>query len=83
MPLLGAGEELGELYHSYLKQWQGIRGTPQLHHEAMVDAVGDIAIYLIDFCNMRGIDFEQAIIDTWIIVGQRDWQKFPGNGVTE
>ena len=47
---LGMIEEVGELAHAVLKRKQGIRCTED--HDAMIrDAVGDISIYLVGFCN--------------------------------
>ena len=73
-PLLGVMEEVGELAHAHLKQHQGIR-TNENHKMAKVDAVGDILIYLADYCTQEGIDFEQAMSETWRNVKKRDWTK--------
>lgn len=78
-PLLGVCEESGELCHSFLKRKQGIRGTPEEHFAAMSDAVGDIVIYLADFCARNSIDLEEAVAGAWAHVSQRDWQA---NSVT-
>ena len=50
-PAIGVVEELGELAHAVLKKRQGIRGTTEEHDAAARDAVGDIAIYLLDVVN--------------------------------
>jgi len=47
--LLGAMEELGELSHAHLKEEQNIRGTED-HVADAKDAIGDIVIYLMDYC---------------------------------
>ena len=47
-PALGLIEELGELSHAILKQRQNIRGSSEEHDAAAKDAVGDMAIYLLD-----------------------------------
>lgn len=51
-PLIGAGEELGELTTSVLKQVQGIddseKYADRVGPDAERDAVGDIVIYLLD-----------------------------------
>lgn len=78
--LLGVVEEVGELSHAFLKSEQGIRGTKEEHLDAMVDAIGDITIYLASFCNTNGINFEAAVILAWGAVSQRDWIKYPSNG---
>ena len=53
-PRLGMLEEIGELAHAHLKSAQGIRGTPEEHLAAKVDAVADIVIFLSDYCTCRG-----------------------------
>jgi NTP pyrophosphatase (non-canonical NTP hydrolase) len=79
-PLLGLVEEVGELAHAVLKARQGIRGTPQEHYDAMVDAVGDIVVYLADFCERNAIDLGLAVETTWMKVRQRDWKADPAKG---
>lgn len=79
--ILGMQEELGELSHSYLKREQGIRGTAEEHTEAIKDAIGDIVIYLADFCARGGFDLEEAVGQTWTKVIQRDWQKNKTDGI--
>jgi NTP pyrophosphatase (non-canonical NTP hydrolase) len=98
MPLLGVGEEIGELVeadmalkglsaaygrlaHAHLKLEQGIRGTPELLRDKAADAVGDILIYLADYCSRNSIDMAGALELALHEVLSRDWVKFPGNGV--
>lgn len=80
-PLLGIGEELGELNHAHLKAVQGIRGTAEEHRAAQVDAVGDILIYLLDYCSRENIDALQCLRQAWNEVSQRDWVKYPKSGM--
>lgn len=70
--LVGLQEEVGELSHSFLKQHQNIR-LEEDHRAKMVDAVGDIVIYLADFCHRNKIDMDTAVEETWSRVKQRDW----------
>lgn len=79
MPLLGAVEELGELAHAHLKEAQGIR-TSEDHDAKAKDAVGDVIVFLADYCNSRGWDLEQIVIDAWEVAKKRDWKKDPVNG---
>jgi len=79
--LLGAVEELGELAHSYLKASQGIRGERSKHEMAMGDAVADCVIYLAGVCSYLGLDYGVLVQETWDMVKQRDWVKYPENGV--
>ena len=79
--LLGAMEELGELAHAHLKGLQGIRHTPAAILAMKTDAIGDIVIYLADYCTANGIDFQNAVTMTWQQVKQRDWQQHKQTGV--
>ncbi len=76
--LLGVVEEVGELCHAELKGLQGIRHSVDEIHSLKVDAIGDIVIYLLDYCYKSGISFEYAIQATWRnIVSKRDWVDNP------
>lgn len=79
--LLGAIEELGELAHAHLKNEQQIR-VNQNHLENKKDAIGDIVIYLLDYCHRENINFEKCIVDAWNIVKKRNWNnnKIDGSG---
>lgn len=88
-PLMGITEEFGELAeaigwlnHSFLKYNQRIR-REENHIENMKDAVGDIVIYLADFCTAMGFDFSEIVTRTWQEVKKRDWKKYPKNGLTK
>lgn len=59
-PFLGMCEEAGELVHSTLKLSQGIRGTKEEHIANMKDAIGDIMVYLINFCHRGGLGFLES-----------------------
>ena len=75
-PLVGVSEEVGELSHAFLKRHQGIRGTSDELHEEARDAIGDIIVYLADFCNALNYDLQECLDDAWFKVKQRDWQKY-------
>jgi NTP pyrophosphatase (non-canonical NTP hydrolase) len=79
-PLLGAVEEVGELSHAQLKMEQGIRGSVEEHQAAAQDAVGDIIVYLADYCARSGFDMQGIIEHVWGKVKQRDWKKDPKTG---
>jgi DNA-binding XRE family transcriptional regulator len=81
--LRGVGIALGRLSHAYLKKKQGIRGTDAKHDADMGDAVADAVIYLADFCSAMGFDFQDIMERTWSEVKQRDWIKYPLNGVSQ
>lgn len=73
-PLLGIVEEVGELAHAHLKMEQGIRDVSD---NDKVDAVGDIIVFLADYCNRNSIDLQYAIEKTWSEVRKRDWLNNP------
>lgn len=73
---LGVVEEVGELAHTILKRKQGIR-TSEDHEAKGKDAVGDILIFLADFCTRSGWDLQEIIEQTWAEVSQRDWKANP------
>ena len=60
---LGAGEELGEFYHAVLKKDQGIRND-QDHDAAAKDAIGDVVLFLMNYCNCEGWSFNDIIRET-------------------
>jgi NTP pyrophosphatase (non-canonical NTP hydrolase) len=78
--LLGIVEEVGELSHAHLKMVQEIRGT---RNSDKIDAIGDILIYMVHYCNLEGISMQMAMEDTWKKVSRRDWKRFPKNGVSK
>lgn len=83
-PLLGVQEEVGELSHAHLKFLQKIRNSTRDVFEAKAkDAIGDIIIFLMDYCSAHGWDLEDIVSDTWDTVKVRDWKQFPKNGKTE
>ena len=79
--LKGVMEELGELVHADLKESQGIR--QQDYYSAKVDSVGDMIIFLLNYCEMNNIDFEVAVRTAWNEACTRDWITYPKNGRTE
>lgn len=63
-PLVGLVEELGELAHAFLKLDQGVhRNTTTT--EAVSDAVGDLMVFLLEFCENNNIDIEEAFLEVW------------------
>lgn len=58
--LLGVVEEVGELTHHFLKKRQGIR-LDEDHDGEIEDAIGDITIYLMNFCSQLGIDYGETV----------------------
>jgi NTP pyrophosphatase (non-canonical NTP hydrolase) len=79
LSLIGVMEELGELAHAHLKQRQGIRVNED-HIAKARDAIGDILIYMLDYCNRRNFDMQLILEETWAEVKQRDWTIHKENG---
>ena len=78
-PLLGVIEEVGELSHAHLKHEQNIRHFDDIlvFEEAAQDAIGDIIIFLADYCNANNLDLQDCVDITWEKVKKRDWIKKP------
>lgn len=76
-PLLGVGEEYGELTHAVLKDKQGIRlDESDVSLEAEMDAVGDMVIFLADFCSRRGYSLGECVETAWEEkVSNREWES--------
>ena len=72
-PLLGVMEEVGELTHAHLKMKQGIRKNED-HYRGKIDAVGDILIYLADYCDRNGLDLSCCLTMAWGEVKERNWK---------
>lgn len=80
--LAGMTEELGELAHAHLKGFNAIRAMrdPEAVQAAKADAVGDIFIYLMSYCNTNNLDLETCIDRAWSEVKERDWVANPVDG---
>lgn len=74
-PLLGIGEEVGELMHSHLKNEQNIRGSSAQHRAGKIDAIGDILVYLAGYCIAEDLDLGECVKRAWNEVRERDWNK--------
>ena len=83
-PLLGMVEEIGELTHAHLKGEQGIRGLDSTFDmmRMKADAIGDLFIFGLSYCNANGLDMEKCIEHAWEEVKKRDWIKHPTDGRT-
>lgn len=78
--LIGIVEELGELAHARLKARQQIRAIDMYAEQ---DAIGDMLIYLFNYCSEMGYSVEHIINETWKTVSLRDWLKYPKDGMSE
>lgn len=62
--LLGVIEEVGELAY----------GCATNNPREIIDAIGDIQVYLFDFAARNGYDAEDILLKTWAKVKERDWK---------
>lgn len=81
--LLGVVEEVGELTHSHLKGKQGIRHAPKEIAAMKKDAVGDVVVYLMAYCNLEGLSLQECIEEVWAQVRRRDWKADSKAGCKE
>lgn len=82
-PLLGIGEEAGELMHAHLKMEQGIRGSAEKHIADARDAIGDLLVYTAGYCIARDWDMGECVQGALDVVLKRDWSKNPTDGVSK
>lgn len=71
---------IGRLHHAHLKGHQGIRHTPEEVADKKKDAVGDILVYLADYCGREGIGMSECVERAWGEVKHRDWLKNSKDG---
>lgn len=48
----------------------------------LTDGLGDLVIFGLDVCNRKGINFEDAVVETCEEVFARDWVKNKNDGVS-
>ena len=77
---IGLVEEVGEMAHAILKRKQGIR---EVNHEDISDAFADIVIFGIQIMTCEGRNVEDVLSRTISEVLQRDWKKYPVNGISK
>lgn len=89
--LMGVFEEAGELAHANLKRKQKIRDSSpavekahlQAAEEKEQDAVADIVIYLMGYCSYNGWDLNYIVNRTVQVVTNRNWIKYPYDGISK
>lgn len=77
---IGLVEEVGEMAHAILKRKQSIR---EVNHESIADAFADIVIFGIQIMTCEGRNVEDVLSRTISEVLQRDWKKYPVNGISK
>jgi len=81
---MGMVEEMGEIAHALLKTKQGIRIEDEIQGHAKVrDGIADLVIYTMGLCSLMGWDLEALVSSVANNeVMQRDWIKYPKDGMT-
>ena len=51
-----------------------------LEYAEREDAIGDIIIYIADYCGRNGINLQGIVEKTWDQVSNRDWARNPEDG---
>lgn len=51
--------------------------------EPMIRHTNQLLMQINTYCTMVGWKAEEILRETWLKVGNRDWKKFPKNGVSE
>lgn len=72
---LGAMEELGEMAEMLLSRLDEPIDGDNKRAQKVKDGVGDLQVYLLDFCASNGLDAEDCLNTAWAKVSQRDWKK--------
>lgn len=73
--LLGLSEEVGELCHAQLKGEQGIRHTPEEILAMKKDAVGDILVFLANYCDSQALSMDECAKIAIEEIRKRDWTR--------
>lgn len=73
--LIGVMEELGELAHAQLKGEQNIKHTQEHILLMKKDAVGDILIFLANYCDSQGLVMADCVILALKEIEKRDFVK--------
>jgi NTP pyrophosphatase (non-canonical NTP hydrolase) len=81
VPFLHITRQLGLIAHHHAKEKAGIRGSSDFHIAKAKDAIGDITLFMLDYCTLRGWSLETIIKETWEEVKQRDWIEDPYMGL--
>jgi NTP pyrophosphatase (non-canonical NTP hydrolase) len=81
LPFIHMVRQLGRVAHHHNKQLDGIRGSYEFHDEKIQDALGDIFLFMTDYCELKEWKIADVIQKTWNEVKQRDWIENPLSGM--
>jgi hypothetical protein len=73
----------GRLTKHFLKLTQGIRGTPEFHRAALLNAAGGIFATLERDLERMHVDYAALVRRVWLEVQKRDWKMYPFTGLPE
>lgn len=71
---------VGALSKAYLKREQGIRQQTVSYTMYTMQGVSAIIQFLKQYCRSADIDFDDAVMETWEMVRQRNWKENPETG---
>lgn len=83
-PTLGQAEVticLGRICHAFLKAEQKIR-VGEAHFEVIETEMTRFLAMMESIAHNWDVNFESAVIETWLTVKTRDWQKDKKKGIT-
>jgi NTP pyrophosphatase (non-canonical NTP hydrolase) len=63
--ILKIGEELGELNRAYINKFDGIKGTKAHWVNKACDAIGDIILATLVYCNEGGYSINECLTLSW------------------
>lgn len=69
--------KVAKLTHYHLKGEQGIRYTPEQIKAKKADAIGDVLVYLADYCGRADLMMADCAGKAWREVRERDWVANP------
>lgn len=75
-------KSLSKMCHAQLKIDQKVR-INENHRKNIADGIADCIIFLTDYATQHDLKMQDLIEETWNKVKQRDWKKFPVNGLNK
>ena len=73
----------GRLTKHFLKLTQGIRGTPEFHRAALLNAAGGIFATLERDLERMHVNYAALVRRVWLEVQKRDWKMYPFTGLPD
>lgn len=74
--LIGISSEFGELCHHFRDRKNHVKGVTEYHDAEIKDAVGDMLLNLLCFCEMENINSYKCLLESWNLVRIRSYKKY-------